>query len=167
MRFALKIRSLIPVIGFALLAASAGAGSAEQAYISQVPAGSRVPPRLMQQVPGATSLSQMQSTRSPAYTPNQQTAVPVISGPNFAATLQVGSYNRVAQLQYGGGNASAVGVIGNHNNVGVLQAGNNLRSNLVLVGTQGLNVGVIQPNGSAPINMLIARLPNGGLLIKR
>jgi hypothetical protein len=36
-----------------------------------------------------------------------------------------------------------------------------------LINTQGLNVGVIQPNGSAPVNVLIARLPNGALLIAR
>jgi len=40
-------------------------------------------------------------------------------------------------------------------------------SNVNLINTQGLAVAVIQPPGSAPLNMLIARLPNGGLLIKR
>jgi hypothetical protein len=30
-----------------------------------------------------------------------------------------------------------------------------------------MNIGVIQPQGSAPVNVLIARLPNGSLLIKR
>jgi hypothetical protein len=38
---------------------------------------------------------------------------------------------------------------------------------VALINTQGLSVGVIQPNGSAPVNVLIARLPNGALLIKR
>ena len=70
------------------------------------------------------------------------------------------------QLQSGQNNLSNVGVIGNGNNVSVLQGGHDL-SNLYLVNTGGLSVGVIQPNNSAPVNMLIARLPNGSLLIKR
>jgi hypothetical protein len=48
-----------------------------------------------------------------------------------------------------------------------LQSGNNLKSNIVLLGAVGLNVGVLQPKGSAPVNVLVARLPGGGLLIKR
>jgi hypothetical protein len=32
---------------------------------------------------------------------------------------------------------------------------------VALVGVQGLTVDVLQPPGTAPINMLIARLPNG------
>jgi hypothetical protein len=94
-------------------------------------------------------------------------AIPA-SGNNFASTLEVGSYNKVFQAQSGAGNISNVGIIrGYANNVGVLQAGNKLRSDIALVNTIGLNVGVIQPPGSAPVNMLIARLPNGALLIKR
>jgi hypothetical protein len=49
----------------------------------------------------------------------------------------------------------------------VLQAGNNLKSNLVLMNGSNMNVSVIQPKGSAPVNVFIARLPGGGLLIKR
>jgi hypothetical protein len=51
--------------------------------------------------------------------------------------------------------------------VAVVQSGQNLRSNLMMLNTKGLSVGVLEPNGSVPLNMLIARLPNGGLLIKR
>lgn len=168
MRFALKIQAPLLALGVAFLAASTGAGrAADPAYIPQMPAGSRVPLTMMKPIPGAIGAGAVQATRSPAYTPSQQTAVPVLSGANVAANLQVGSHNRVTQLQNGAGNASVVGIIGTNNNIGVLQAGNNLRSNLVVIGAQGLNVGVIQPNGSAPVNMLIARLPNGGLLIKR
>ncbi len=71
------------------------------------------------------------------------------------------------QSQVGGNNVSNVGVWGGKNNdIGVWQGGGD-RSNLNLINTQGLAVAVIQPPGSAPLNMLIARLPNGGLLIKR
>jgi hypothetical protein len=111
---------------------------------------------------------------APTWTPHTgsthglpELAVPA-SGNNFASTLEIGSYNKVFQAQSGSGNISNVGIIkGYANNVGVLQAGNNLQSNIALINTLGLNVGVIQPAGSAPVNMLIARLPGGGLLIKR
>ena len=167
MRSTLTMRSIIGLATAAMLVASAGpVAASDSAFISQLPAGSRVslvaPP-----VATASAATPNHLGRTPQFAPSQQTAVPVGAGTNLAATLQVGAHNRVTQMQIGGNNTSAVGVIGYHNNVGVLQAGNNLRSNLVLLGTQGLNVGVIQPNGSAPINMIIARLPNGGLLIKR
>ena len=168
MRFALNFQAPLLAVGVTLLLASSGAVcAADTAYIPQMPAGSRVPQTQTQSAQGTFGTSVVQAVHSAAYAPSQQTAVPVVFGGNVAATLQVGTYNRVTQLQNGSGNASVTGVIGANNNVGVLQAGNNLRSNLVVIGTQGLNVGVIQPNGSAPVNMLIARLPNGGLLIKR
>jgi hypothetical protein len=73
----------------------------------------------------------------------------------------------VFQSQSGGNNVSNVGVIGgNNNNVGVFQGGKD-QSNLGLINTKGLSIGVFQPPGAAPVNMLIARLPNGSLLIKR
>lgn len=114
------------------------------------------------------------NTNAPAWAPHSgntrptpELAVPA-SGGNFASTLEIGNYNKVFQAQLGSNNTSNVGIIkGFNNNVGVLQLGNSLRSNLALVNTSGLSVGVIQPSGSAPVNMLIARLPNGGLLIKR
>ena len=86
---------------------------------------------------------------------------------NFAQTLEVGRSNTVAQFQAGQNNLSNVGVVGGSGNtVGVLQGGNAL-SNLYLVNTKGLSVGVLQPKGSAPSNVLIARLPSGALLIKK
>jgi len=89
-------------------------------------------------------------------------------GNNYANTLEIGAYNKVFQAQLGAGNRSNVGIINGYaNKVGVLQDGNNLKSNLALINTQGLSIGVIQPSGSAPVNMLIAKLPNGALLIKR
>jgi hypothetical protein len=114
-----------------------------------------------------------QMVPSQNYAPRQNSFVPTpeaASGArnnNYAQTLQIGTYNRVLQVQAGGNNYSNVGVIGgNDNNVAVLQGGRDF-SNLQMVNTQGLSVAVLQPAGSAPINMLIARLPNGGLLIKR
>jgi hypothetical protein len=106
------------------------------------------------------------------YTPSQTAFVPTpetasARNGNFAQTLQIGSFNRVLQSQSGGNNFSNVGVIGGKNNdVGVWQGGGDV-SNLNLINTQGLSIGVLQPRGAAPINMVIARLPNGGLLIKR
>jgi hypothetical protein len=95
-------------------------------------------------------------------------AIPVRAGGNVAQTLQIGSFNQVFQMQSGTNNLSNVGIIGGvKNNVAVVQSGQNLRSNLMMLNTKGLSVGVLEPNGSVPLNMLIARLPNGGLLIKR
>jgi hypothetical protein len=86
---------------------------------------------------------------------------------NLALTLEAGRNNAVAQFQAGQKNFSNVGVLGGSRNaVGVLQAGNDV-SNLYLVNTQSLSVGVLQPKGAAPSNVLIARLPNGALLIKK
>jgi hypothetical protein len=42
-----------------------------------------------------------------------------------------------------------------------LQHGQGLYSNLYLVGVRGLNVDVVQTPGTAPVEMLIGRLPNG------
>jgi hypothetical protein len=151
---------LIPI-----LVAAATPTWAETAYIAQVTGR-----------PGATTSAQNgQPSLVPStqYGPHQTSFVPApgIAAPthsgNFAQTIQVGNFNQVAQFQSGQNNFSNVGVLGGqNNNVGVWQDGRDL-SNLYLVNTQGLSVGVIQPPGSAPINMLIARLPNGALLIKR
>lgn len=142
---------------------------ADGAYISQAVGSFKGTAPTLPIAPNATTASgnpawalHAGSTRS---TP--ELAAPA-SGGNFAGTLEIGNYNKVLQGQLGAGNVSNVGIIkGYANNVGVLQAGSNLRSNLALINTQGLAVGVIQPNGSAPVNVLIARLPNGALLIKR
>jgi hypothetical protein len=147
----------------ALLAANSAA-LAQSAYITQAPAHSV----------GAESnmmLQSMQTVPASQYAPSQRGYVPTpeLAMPhqgNVAQTLQIGNYNRVYQSQSGGANFSNVAIVGNSNNVGVWQGGQDL-SNLALVNMQGLSVGVLQPRGAAPLNMLIARLPNGGLLIKR
>lgn len=144
----------------------ATAVSAESAYVKQTPSNARLPSPTIQ-----SSLPTTNPARSNLSALNSNRANPEAfstSGANHAGTLQIGNYNQVIQAQRGVNNTSYVGVIaGNYNNIGVLQVGNNLKSNLVLLNTNSLNVGVIQPSGSAPINMLIARLPNGSLLIKR
>jgi len=87
-------------------------------------------------------------------------------GNNFAQSAIFGNNNLVAQIQAGANDVSTVGILGGSKNaVGVLQAGNNLLSTVTLVNTQGLAVGVIQPPHSLPVQLLVARLPNGGLLI--
>jgi hypothetical protein len=145
---------------------SGGVTAAETAYINQANtksfgAGS------FQNIGTSMSIPVTQyGPRATAFIPTPETAAPAQANGNFAQTLQVGNFNKVVQLQSGQNNLSNVGVIGNGNNVGVLQGGHDL-SNLYLVNTSGLSVGVIQPKNSAPVNMLIARLPNGGLLIKR
>jgi hypothetical protein len=148
-----------------VIGAVAPALAADSAYITQAN-----PKAFVAVSSTASQPVQMQPVGGSA--PRQGTYVPTpettrIRSGNVAETLQIGNYNHVLQAQSGGDNVSNVGVIGGSaNNVAVLQGGKDL-SNLNLINTQGLTVAVIQPQGSAPINMLIARLPNGGLLIKR
>ena len=148
-----------------MLAASAPA-SAQSAYITQAnPNSSGV-------VSASTASSPIQlvpvsqtAPRETAFVPTPETSATARNG-NIAQTLEIGSFNRVFQSQSGGNNFSNVGVIGTNNNVGVFQGGRD-QSNLGLINTQGLSIGVFQAPGAAPVNMLIARLPNGSLLIKR
>lgn len=158
----------LAISGLAMAPAAFTSGArAESAYVSQMASGVAVPVHLI-----GTSAAAPTSVAAPAaaiashvYTPEMTAARGMSS--QLAQTLQIGTANSVAHIQVGAGNISTAAVIGQANNLSVLQAGSNLQSNVVLLGTQGLNVGVIQPPGSIPVNMLIARLPNGGLLIKR
>ena len=149
----------------ALLLAATPAVSGETAYITQASSGpsgsmtSSMP--LMQTVPVSPY-----GPRQAAFAPTPETAATARNG-NIAQTLQIGSYNTVFQSQSGGNNVSNVGILGGKgNNVGVWQGGGDL-SNVNLINTQGLNIAVLQPPGATPVNMLIAKLPNGALLIKR
>lgn len=156
------------LLGSALAAVGLGmtaAVSAESAYISQVSAkaGTAAPTTISQptQIAPVGNYAQRQS----AFVPTPETTR--VRSSNIATTLEIGNANNVLQAQAGGKNFSDVGVLGgSDNNVAVLQGGRDF-SNLQLVNTQGLSIAVLQPPGSAPINMLIARLPNGSLLIKR
>jgi hypothetical protein len=157
-------RMLAALLGVQLAASTPA--KAETAYIAQVnPAPLKVgqfvssPP--MQSVPAT-----QYGPSAAAYVPTPETARPARSG-NFAQTLEIGNFNNVFQSQSGGKNFSNVSVLGGKdNNIGVWQGGRDL-SNLNLINAQGLSIAVIQPPGAAPINMLIARLTNGGLFIKR
>lgn len=149
-----------------LLGLAATGARAESAYVAQMASGTAVPVQMLGRVAAASAPPAMSApATAPVYTP-EMTAARGLSS-QLAQTLQIGTANSVAHIQMGAANISTAAVIGQANNLSVLQAGSNLQSNVVLVGTQGLNVGVIQPQGSVPVNMLIARLPNGGLLIKR
>jgi hypothetical protein len=151
------------LIGALMLAASAPA-SAQSVYITQVNPNSSgftsTASPSIQLVPVSQN-----APRETAFVPTPETAATARNG-NIAQTLEIGSFNRVFQSQSGGNNFSNVGVIGTNNNVGVFQGGRD-QSNLGLINTQGLSIGVFQPPGAAPVNMLIAKLPNGSLLIKR
>ena len=167
-RLALRSRSRQVVLAGALLA-SCPQAFAQTAYIAQVSAHASVANTALAAQPA-------QAVPVPQYTPSQTAFVPTPEltpqrnanlATNMAYTLQIGSHNRVYQSQSGGNNYSSVGIVaGNSNNVGVWQNGRDF-SNVALVNMQGYTVGVFQAPGAAPINMLIARLPNGGLLIKR
>ena len=175
MRIALK--SFASKIGYSVLAClalsviSTSAARADGAFIQQMTEfhshGHNAALPIMPNTASTNGVLSLTSPHAGSTHITPELAVP-ISGNNFASTLEIGSYNKVFQAQTGAGNISNVGIIrGYANNVGVLQAGYNLRSDIALINTVGLNVGVIQPPGSAPVDMLIARLPNGGLLIKR
>jgi hypothetical protein len=149
-----------------LSGAAASQSIAETAYINQANTKSFGAGSFQPSSPSTPIPVPQYGPRQTAFVPTPETAAPVQANGNLAQTLQVGNFNKVLQLQSGQNNLSNVGVIGNGNNVGVLQGGHDV-SNLYLVNTSGLSVGVIQSNNSAPVNMLIARLPNGSLLIKR
>jgi hypothetical protein len=166
--FTLKsIMSLRAGLVAALLLVACAPASAQTAYITQVNPRSSG----FVSAPAASSPIQLvpvsqNAPRETSFVPTPETS-PTARNGNIAQTLQIGSYNRVFQSQSGGNNVSNVGVIGgNNNNVGVFQGGKD-QSNLGLINTKGLSIGVFQPPGAAPVNMLIARLPNGSLLIKR
>ncbi len=141
---------------------------ADSAYINQATgAFAQSPQTVVRPLPIATIPASPYAPRSGAFVPTPETVATANKSLNFAQTLEIGRNNQVAQFQAGQNNLSNVGVVGGAgNNVGVLQGGNDI-SNLYLVNTQGMSVGVIQPKGAAPLNMLIARLPNGAILIKK
>ncbi len=142
------------------------AQAAESAYIEQMAGGSGA---LKYFIASQTPITGGQPVSSPRTT-NLQTPeffTPSRNG-NAAGSLTVGSFNNITQIQAGQNDKSAVSILGGkHDNVGVLQVGNNAISNIALLGIQGVNIGIVQGPNAPPINMLIARLPNGSYLIKR
>jgi hypothetical protein len=149
----------------ALMLAACPAAFAQSAYITQIS------PRSSGFI-STTASQPIQTVPVSQYTPSQTAFVPTpetatARNGNVAQTLEIGKNNQVYQGQFGGNNYSNVGIIGgNSTNVGVLQGGKDF-SNLQLVNMQGYSVWVLQPRNAPPVNELIARLPNGSLLIKR
>jgi hypothetical protein len=150
------------------IASAQHAVSAESAYVQQVTtSASSKPTTALVPASSGQSTNFARSDTQFSLTPPPEQVVPRnAAAANSAQTLEIGNNNGVAQLQAGHNDRSSVSVIGGSgNNVGVLQGGND-RSNIVMLGTQGMNISVLQPANSAPINMLIARLPNGSIYIK-
>jgi hypothetical protein len=158
----LSLRAALPA---ALLLATCAPASAQSAYITQVsPHTSGFTTSMTTQSIQLLPVAQ-NAPHTTAFVPTPETAS--ARNGNIAQTLQIGNLNHVFQSQSGGNNLSNVSVIGgNNNNVGVWQGGKDL-SNLALINTKGMSVDVLQSPGSAPVNALIVRLPNGSLLIKR
>jgi hypothetical protein len=165
MHFAL--RNQLSAIALIATAISAQPVFAESAFVTQVGKAASFARSLISSPVTVQSTALYAPPHGGATQPTPETTVPA-SGGNWAGTLEIGQFNHVLQAQAGSGNSSNVGILGGmHDNVDVLQHGQGLVSNLLLVGVQGFSVDVLQPPGSAPVNMLIARLPNGALLIKR
>jgi hypothetical protein len=166
MHFAMK-NIMSPRAGVAglLMLATYSTAFAQSAFITQVdPHSPGISSPLASQPMQTVPVFQYTPTQT-AFVPTPELAVP--HNGNIAQTLQIGNNNGVFQAQSGRSNFSNVGIIGgNANNVAVVQGGKDI-SNLELVNTQGLSIAVLQPPGAAPVNELIARLPNGSLLIKR
>jgi hypothetical protein len=163
------------LLGSALFAAGWGttaAVCAESAYIPQVNAKAGMAMPAAAVAPLQVVPTSSYGSRQTSFVPTQTSVVPTpetaqAHGTNLAYTLEIGSQNRVLQAQAGGKNYSNVGVLGGSNDhVSVLQGGQDI-SNIQLIGISGLNLTILQPPGAAPINALIARLPNGSYLIKK
>jgi hypothetical protein len=156
-------QSAIAFVAFFLLLT--GSCFAETAYVDQMPGNVVTTMRQDSQLQPLSTPRQI-GTRTATFVLPEMSARSQ-HGSNSTQTLQIGSRNSVYHLQVGGNNSSVADVLGSYNNLTVLQAGNNLKSNVMLLNGSGLNVSVIQPRGSTPVNVIIARLPGGGLFIKR
>ncbi|WP_020177342.1 hypothetical protein [Methyloferula stellata] len=162
---AFNCRLILAVMGFCLPAA-AEAASTDSAYIQQAAAGSALKAMSTQIVPTPGFVTNARPNAVTAPVPAPEMVAPRSNGANFAQTVTVGNFSSVIQIQAGRSDASVVSSVGNRDNVGVVQSGNNLASNVALLGS-GLNVAVLQPPNSPPVNVLVARLPNGSILIKK
>lgn len=165
MHGALKRGIAIGIVSLAL--ALGGQARAESAYIAQAKSSALVaspasPSQPVQLVPATSYVP-----RQTAYVPTPETTTQSVRSNNIASTLQIGSYNRVLHVQTGGQNYSNVGIFGGSNNdVSVYQGGRDY-ANVNLINLHGLNLTLVQPAGSAPINLLLAKLPNGSYVVKR
>lgn len=157
------IPAVAAVLALVLLAGPAHADSVFIPQLAPDPTGAQPPFALPSLAPPETSPN---PSTVPAVVPSPATASSTGSGRNFALTTVFGNFNQTVQVQLGTNDQSALGVFGNNDTAGVFQAGNNLRSDVAVLG-QNLAVGVIEPDGSPPVDLLIARLPSGRLLIAR
>jgi hypothetical protein len=157
-------RTLTCAAGVALVTAMfAQPAGADSAFIAQAGKGGFSGRSLVSSPVNSQSQFPYTPPHSGATQPTPETSV-VASGGNYAGTLEMGRNNVVLQSQSGGNNFSNVGILGGvHDSVDVLQHGQGLFSNLYLLGVKGLTVDVLQPPGTAPVDMLIARMPNGTL----
>lgn len=142
-----------------------GVASADSAYIPQIPVGTA--PVLSYETAVVDNLSTLPIQRG-RIAPNLEYALPHTRSGNLAQSITIGAYNQILQIQTGFNDASSASIVGGiHDGVAVLQAGSNLRSNIGLIGLENTDIGVLQGNGAPPLNLLMARLPNGRLLIVR
>lgn len=168
MYIALKSSGILcSAIVLGLVFSVAQASCADGAFVTQATKSAGAIQPLMLGTPLVRSLPTFVPPHAGTTQPTPETTVPATGG-NWAGTLETGRNNSVLQAQSGSHNVSDVGILGGtRDNVDVLQHGQGLVSNVWLLNMQGTSVDVLQPPGSAPVNMLIARLPNGALLIKR
>jgi hypothetical protein len=147
------------------LAISSAAHAAESVYIQQAVPGTTMKQTIPDSSIGQSAVSS--NTQFPFTPPPEQTVPHGATAANFAQSITVGNFNTITQVQSGRNDLSSVAVLGgNGNNVGVSQNGNNLAASLALLGTQAMNIALVQGPNSPPVNVLIARLPNGSILIK-
>jgi hypothetical protein len=150
-----------------LLLGVSQAANAQSAYITQVNSHASgaifpVASQPKQTVP-VSQYMPSQTAFVPMSTPEM--TVPHNPNGNIAQTLQIGKNNSVYQGQAGRNNYSNVTSIGSNSKVGVLQGGKDF-ANIVLINMQG-PVWVLQPPNAPPLNELIAKLPNGKVVVKR
>jgi hypothetical protein len=168
MRFAMN-RTMSPRAALAslLMLAACPAAYAQSAYITQVDshasgASFPVTSQPAQTVP-VNQYTPSQTAFVPVSTPEM--TVPHNANGNLAQTLEIGKNNSVFQAQAGGSNFSNVTSIGSNSKVGVLQGGKDF-ANIVLINMPG-PIWVLQPPNAPPLNELIARLPDGRIVVKK
>jgi hypothetical protein len=167
MRFAMK-NNMSRRAGLAgLLMLACPAAYAQSAYITQVAPRSSGAIFPIASQPTQTGPVNQFTPSQTAFVPmpTPEMTVPHNANGNIAQTLEIGKNNSVFQGQAGGNNFSNVTSIGSNSKVGVLQGGKDF-ANIVLIGIQG-PVWVLQPPNAPPLNELIAKLPNGKIVVRR
>ena len=160
-------QAMLAGLAMGLLTGPAICHAGDLAFIQQASNNAMMNASTPEAIPNSTLPGDDRSGSAFVPTPELATPARLQSG-NIAQSITIGNFNSIAELQGGHNDLSSAAILGgSHDNLGVVQGGSGLLSNIVLLGMQGANVAVLQPPGSAPVNMLIARLPNGAILIKR